>query len=121
MKWKQAEALNRQFQRAFSEGKSYTREEFAAKCGMPLNQFPILNSVDITEPGVTKLLHALQPAKVPGPDGITTTVLKELAEVPHSHYHLSVVLGHWHITIWLEGCKRNTSIQERGTLRSSKL
>ena len=77
----QAEALNRQFQRAFSEDKSYTREEFAAKCGMPPNQFPVLNSVDITEPGVTKILHALQPGKAPGPDGITTTILKELAEV----------------------------------------
>ena len=77
----QAEALNRQFQWAFSEGKSYTKEEFAAKCGMPPNQFPVLDSVDITEPGVTKLLHALQPGKALGPDGITTTILKELAEV----------------------------------------
>ena len=77
----QAEALNRQFQRAFSEDKSYTREEFAAKCSTPPNQFPVLDSVDITEPGVTKLLHALQPGKAPGPDGITTTILKELAEV----------------------------------------
>ena len=76
----QAEALNWQFQRAFSEVKSYTREEFAAKCGMPANQFPVLDSVDITESGVTKLLHVLQPGKAPGPDGITTTILKELAE-----------------------------------------
>ena len=77
----QAETLNRQFQRAFSEDKSYTREEFAAKCSTPPNQFPVLHSVDITEPGVTKLLPALQPGKAPGPDGITTTILKELAEV----------------------------------------
>ena len=76
----QAEALNRQFQRAFSEDKSYTREEFAAKCGMPPNQCPVLDSVDTTEPGVTKLLHSLQPGKAPGPDGITTTILKEFAE-----------------------------------------
>ena len=76
----QAEALNQQFQRAFSEGKSYTREEFAAKCGMPPNQFPVLDSVDITGPGVKKILHALQPGKAPGPDGITTKILKELAE-----------------------------------------
>ena len=76
----QAEALNRQFQRAFSEDKSYTREQFAAKCGMPPNQFPVLDSVDIREPGVTKLLHPLQPGKAPGPDGITTKTLKELAD-----------------------------------------
>ena len=80
MQKEQAEALNRQFQRVFSEDKSYTREEFAAKCGMPPNQFPVLDSVDITEPGVAKLLHALQPGKAPGPDGITTTILKELVE-----------------------------------------
>ena len=97
----QAEALNCQFQRAFSEVKSYAREEFAAKCGMPPNQFPVLDSVDITELGVTKLQHALQPGKAPGPDSITTIILKELAEeiFPHSHYHVSVVLGHWHLTI----------------------
>ena len=47
---------------------------------MPPNQFPVLDSVDITEPVVTKLLQALQPGKAPGPDGITTTILKELAE-----------------------------------------
>ena len=77
----QAEALNRQFQQAFGKDKSYTREEFAAKCSTPPNQVPVLDSVDITEPGVTKLLHALQPGKAPCLDGITTTILKELAEV----------------------------------------
>ena len=76
----QAEALNQQFQRAFSEGRSYTEEEFAAKCEMPPSQFPVLDSLGITEPGVTKLLQALKPGKAPGPDGITTKILKELAE-----------------------------------------
>ncbi|KAL8570366.1 hypothetical protein ACOMHN_035784 [Nucella lapillus] len=76
----QAEALNQQFQRAFGEGRSYTEEEFAAKCEMPPSQFPVLDSLGITEPGVTKLLQALKPGKAPGPDGITTKILKELAE-----------------------------------------
>ena len=47
---------------------------------MPLQNFPILDNVDISSKGVVKLLNNLQPGKAPGPDNISLRVLKELAE-----------------------------------------
>ena len=77
----QANVLNNQFFRAFSEGKNYSKEEFAEKCNMPDTDYPILDSVHISVEGVKKILSNLQPGKAPGPDNITPRVLKELSDV----------------------------------------
>jgi hypothetical protein len=43
-------------------------------------RFPSAPGLNITTPGVTKLLKRLKPGKAAGPDGIRPLVLKELAE-----------------------------------------
>ena len=76
----QAEALNNQFKSAFSEGRVYTDEEFAAKCCMPETQVnSTLTSLNITANGIKKILLGLNPHKAPGPDHISPKVLKALA------------------------------------------
>ncbi|KAL8606343.1 hypothetical protein ACOMHN_050823 [Nucella lapillus] len=65
-----ADALNKQFQSAFSEGKTYTEEEFKEKCDMDDGDYPLLDSITITEEGVKQLLMKLDPAKASGPDNI---------------------------------------------------
>ena len=74
-----AEVLNSQFQSAFSEGKTYSYEEFTEKCEMTDKDLPKLDSVNITEKGVRQLLEKLDPAKASGPDNISARVLKELS------------------------------------------
>ena len=76
----QAELLNQQFQSVFSEGKTYTKEEFMTKCKMDVDgDLTTLSSIEITVEGVTKLLGELNPHKAAGPDGISPRILKELA------------------------------------------
>jgi hypothetical protein len=41
--------------------------------------FPAMPDIQITENGVVKLLHNLNPYKAAGPDNITPRVLKELS------------------------------------------
>ena len=76
-----AELLNAQFNRTFSSGKSYSKEEFKNKCPMPesSNKFPTIEEIRITVKGVEKLLASTNPTKATGPDGIPPRVLKELA------------------------------------------
>ena len=74
-----AELLNSQFNKAFSDGKEYTSEEFEAKCQLPPSTYPTIPDIHITPNGVEKLLANLDPSKATGPDGIPPAVLKELA------------------------------------------
>ena len=76
---KKAELLNKTFQEAFSSGSSYTDEEIAEKCQMPLDEtsFKTMPDIKITRTGVQKILEKLDPSKAAGPDGITTRVLSE--------------------------------------------
>ena len=76
----QAEILNSQFQSVFGDGKEYTDQEFLDKTGMGNPNLPVMNDIIVTEQGVKKLLRDLNPHKACGPDGITSRVLKELAE-----------------------------------------
>ena len=76
----QAEALNRQFHSAFSEGKEYSREEFRQKCKMPPRDYPPIDNITVVTEGIRKLLFNLKPWKAPGPDNITPRVLQELAD-----------------------------------------
>eukprot|EP00745_Piridium_sociabile_P027724 TRINITY_DN44613_c1_g1_i1.p1 TRINITY_DN44613_c1_g1~~TRINITY_DN44613_c1_g1_i1.p1 ORF type:complete len:604 (+),score=154.71 TRINITY_DN44613_c1_g1_i1:145-1812(+) len=76
-----AEALNTQFQSAFSERFPCTPEDFLARTGLnPEPQGPTCNSINISEAGVKKLLKGLNPNKAPGPDGISPRILKDLAD-----------------------------------------
>ena len=72
----QANILNKQFQSAFSEKQNYTKQEFQDKCQMEGN-YHTAPEINITCPGVLKLLQTLNPNKAAGPDNIP--VLKELA------------------------------------------
>eukprot|EP00745_Piridium_sociabile_P026000 TRINITY_DN41188_c0_g1_i1.p2 TRINITY_DN41188_c0_g1~~TRINITY_DN41188_c0_g1_i1.p2 ORF type:complete len:244 (-),score=41.27 TRINITY_DN41188_c0_g1_i1:1474-2205(-) len=74
-----ADALNNQFKSAFSEGKTYSQEEFQEKYEMADGDYPMLDSVNITEEGVRRLLTKLDPAKASGPDNISARLLKELS------------------------------------------
>ena len=55
-----------------------TKEEFKDRCNMAGN-FQTMPDIQITENGVAKLLHHLNPHKSAGPDNITPRVLKELS------------------------------------------
>ena len=79
---KKAELLNKTFQEAFSSGTSYTDEEIAEKCQMPLDEtsFKTMPNIKITRTGVQKILEKLDPSKAAGPDGITTRVLRNLSK-----------------------------------------
>ena len=68
-----AEALNRQFQSVFTK-------EAPLNLTAPAYQFPELPYINITVPGVLKLLRNLKPGKAAGPDNIGPRILKELAE-----------------------------------------
>ena len=76
-----AEALNSQFNKAFSDGRTYTAEEFAAKCTMPdkAEDYPPMAEITVTARGIEKLLAKMNPSKAAGPDGIPPRVLRELA------------------------------------------
>ncbi|XP_076443976.1 uncharacterized protein LOC143282261 [Babylonia areolata] len=77
-----AQALNAQFNQVFSDGKTYTEEEFCKKCSMTRNasHYPIISDITISEQGVKTLLANLNPGKASGPDNIPPRVLKELSE-----------------------------------------
>ena len=66
---------------AFTSGKAYTSEQFQKKCTMQdsADCYPAMPSFTVTEQGVEKLLTNLNPNKASGPDGISLSVLKELA------------------------------------------
>ena len=84
-----AEILSRQFISAYSEGRKYSPEEAKEKCKMQdsndkksdfTSNHPTMPDFIITTAGVEKLLRNLDPAKAPGPDGISPRVLKEMAK-----------------------------------------
>ena len=77
-----AQALNKQFDTAFSEGsKVYTDEKIKTKCTTPDSGgfHPPMPENLTTTLGIERLFRKLNPAKVAGPDGITPRVLRELA------------------------------------------
>ena len=79
---KKAEALNAQFKSAFSTRAAFSAEDFEERTGVPPSppqNSPTLSTIEITEPGVEKLLLNLNPHKAPGPDKIAPRLLKELA------------------------------------------
>ena len=55
-------------------------QEFHEKCSMPSNNFPTVDKITISVPGVRKLLYNLSAGKAADPDNISPHVLKELAE-----------------------------------------
>ena len=69
-----AETLNHQFQSVF------TRETDFKGTPPKTCQHPTLPTINITVPGVEKLLKNLKPGKAAGPDNVSPRVLKELAE-----------------------------------------
>ena len=69
-----AEALNKQFQSVFT-----TETDFEFR--PPDVAHPTMPAIDITVPGVMKLLQNLKPGKAAGPDSVSPRVLKELAVV----------------------------------------
>ena len=77
-----AELLNKQFQSVFSSSEEVSREDFSRNYKMPTveSQFPVLDNINITLNGITKLLKDLKPSKSPGPDNLGPRLLKELAE-----------------------------------------
>eukprot|EP00745_Piridium_sociabile_P041733 TRINITY_DN82982_c0_g1_i5.p1 TRINITY_DN82982_c0_g1~~TRINITY_DN82982_c0_g1_i5.p1 ORF type:complete len:1008 (+),score=211.04 TRINITY_DN82982_c0_g1_i5:126-3026(+) len=76
-----AQTLNEQFNQAFSDGKTYSEEEFYKKCSMTYDasHYPTISDITISEQGVKLLLTNLNPGKASGPDNISPRVLKELS------------------------------------------
>ena len=68
-----AETLNHQFQSVFTRETDFQPTS-------PEMCHPTLPPINITAPGVEKLLKNLKPGKASGPDNISPRVLKELAE-----------------------------------------
>ena len=77
-----AEILNNQFQSVFTRSDEVSREDFIHSCQMLSSEddFPVMDEINITENGITKLLKNLNPSKSPGPDNLGPRVLKELAD-----------------------------------------
>jgi len=69
-----ANILNRQFESVFT-----CDTEYPAELKLPDGSFPVMRDIEITQPGVLKLLQQLNVHKAPGPDGISPRVLKELS------------------------------------------
>ena len=67
-----AELLNKQFQSVFSSSEEVSKEDFSRNYKMPTveSQFPVLDIINITLNGITKLLKDLKPNKSPGPDNL---------------------------------------------------
>ena len=78
----QAELLNKQFhfQSVLGDGRQYTAEEFELKTGMADRGIPTIDDIKISEQGVKKFMENLSLYKAGGPDGISSQVLRELAE-----------------------------------------
>ena len=75
-----AEILNNQFFKAFSDGATFSAEEFMENCNMNTKRNAnIMPEIEITVKGVEKLLSGLNPNKATGPDGISPRILKELS------------------------------------------
>ena len=70
---KKAEILNDQFKSVFS------KDDPSEPHPLPNPEFPKIQDINITEPGVRKLLQNLKPNKASGPDNISPLILKTLA------------------------------------------
>ncbi|KAI8511795.1 hypothetical protein Bbelb_108950 [Branchiostoma belcheri] len=82
-----AEALNKQFQCAFSQMVTCTEEEFRLRTNLNTQSgTPTCSSNNISESGVRKLMQNLEPRKAPGPDGSKFSLCEEavlhLASLP---------------------------------------
>ncbi|VDH91301.1 Hypothetical predicted protein, partial [Mytilus galloprovincialis] len=74
-----ANILNAQFQSAFSEKSTFTKDQFISSKRMKTKKtLPTIKNITITTEGIDKLLKNLNPNKSPGPDGISPRILKEL-------------------------------------------
>ena len=67
-----ANALNDQFKSVFTNEDSSSIPKLQS-------DIPVMPPINVTTPGVEKLLKDLKPQKAPGPDGVTPRVLKECA------------------------------------------
>ena len=70
-----AEALNHQFQSVFSHETVMPTDNESSH-----QQVPSMPSINITAPGVLKLLKGLNPNKASGPDNISPRTLRELSD-----------------------------------------
>ncbi len=78
---KKADILNAQFKSVFSKPSELSPEEVRKLEQEKLNpSVPQMDPINITEPGVKKLLRGMNPNKAAGPDKIAPRVLKELAD-----------------------------------------
>jgi hypothetical protein len=75
---KKASILNNQFKGAFSERTNKSSDELAQNFKLP-GLYPPIETLNITSPGIEKLLLNLSPHKAAGPDNIRPRILKELA------------------------------------------
>lgn len=77
---KAGQRLNRQFQSAFSKSSPCPPDEFTTRTGLSLHApGSTCGTITITE-GVRRLLRNLNPHKASGPDNISPSILKELAD-----------------------------------------
>jgi len=67
-----AEALNKQFKSVFISVADFEPESINS-------QYPSISPINITSPGVLKLLKELNPTKASGPDNLSPRVLRELS------------------------------------------
>jgi hypothetical protein len=72
---------------------------------------PEINDINITVPGVDKLLSKLNPTKAAGPDNITPRVLKELAPfIAPILSHIQNIIRIRNYTSHMENSKHLSSI-----------
>ena len=112
----EADILNGQFQKVFSEKNSISNEKFQKQCKMT-GKFNTIKDINITENGVHKFLKNLNPNKAAGPDNITPRVLKELAThiasiltiIFRYSYQTSEVPDIWKSAVYKKGKKWSVS------------
>ena len=95
------EVLNSQFQSAFSEGWTYSRDELQTKCKIAEGSYSELDDFTITLEGVRRQLGGINPYNTPIPDGISLRILQELDQIrllphwwPSSSHHFKQAIYH---------------------------
>ena len=73
-----------------------------------------MEELNVTSPGVEKILAGLNPSKAAGPDGLPSRILKLLAPyfAPVLTFVFQPVSSDRHSTHGLENCQHNANLQE---------
>lgn len=108
-----AEVLNKRFKSTFSEGPSYSRNEFKTEFKMVEGRYPKVDNITILQEGVKKQNGQMKSQQANQTTWCRPRDIKELQSVNSltDDYH-PILTSNRSCTIKLEGCPCCTSLQE---------